>query len=171
MTVQQMSITSALKEYFGFDKFKGNQEPIIENILAGKDTFVIMPTGGGKSLCYQLPALMSEGTAIIVSPLIALMKNQVDLIRGYSSNDNIAHFINSQMNKAQITQVKKDITNKTCKLLYVAPESLVKQENIEFLKTIKISFVAVDEEMVVEFAATMSGLPSLSTSITCKTNG
>ncbi len=145
MTVQQMSITSALKEYFGFDKFKGNQEPIIENILAGKDTFVIMPTGGGKSLCYQLPALMSEGTAIIVSPLIALMKNQVDLIRGYSSNDNIAHFINSQMNKAQITQVKKDITNKTCKLLYVAPESLVKQENIEFLKTIKISFVAVDE--------------------------
>jgi ATP-dependent DNA helicase RecQ len=145
MSIQPSSITGALKEYFGFDKFKGNQETIIASILAGKDTFVIMPTGGGKSLCYQLPALMSEGTAIIVSPLIALMKNQVDLIRGYSSTDNIAHFINSQMNKAQITQVKKDITNKKCKLLYVAPESLVKQENIDFLKTIKISFVAVDE--------------------------
>jgi len=145
MSIQPTIITGALKQYFGFDKFKGNQEIIIENILQGNDTFVIMPTGGGKSLCYQLPALMSEGTAIIISPLIALMKNQVDLIRGYSSTDNIAHFINSQMNKAQIAQVKKDITNKKCKLLYVAPESLVKQENIDFLKTIKISFVAVDE--------------------------
>ncbi|MDB5228637.1 MAG: recQ [Bacteroidota bacterium] len=145
MSVQPISITSALKEYFGFEKFKGNQQTIIESILAGKDTFVIMPTGGGKSLCYQLPAIISEGTAIIVSPLIALMKNQVDLIRGYSSTDSIAHFINSQLNKAQITQVKKDITTGKCKLLYVAPESLVKQENIDFLKTIKISFVAVDE--------------------------
>lgn len=145
MSIQPVSISGALKEYFGFEKFKGNQQAIIESILAKKDTFVIMPTGGGKSLCYQLPAIISEGTAIIVSPLIALMKNQVDLIRGYSSTDNIAHFINSQMNKAQITQVKKDITNRKCKLLYVAPESLVKQENIDFLKTIKISFVAVDE--------------------------
>ena len=145
MSIQPVSISGALKEYFGFEKFKGNQQEIIESILAKKDTFVIMPTGGGKSLCYQLPAIISEGTAIIVSPLIALMKNQVDLIRGYSSTDNIAHFINSQMNKAQITQVKKDITNRKCKLLYVAPESLVKQENIDFLKTIKISFVAVDE--------------------------
>jgi ATP-dependent DNA helicase RecQ len=145
MSIQPVSISGALKEYFGFEKFKGNQQAIIESILAKKDTFVIMLTGGGKSLCYQLPAIISEGTAIIVSPLIALMKNQVDLIRGYSSTDNIAHFINSQMNKAQITQVKKDITNRKCKLLYVAPESLVKQENIDFLKTIKISFVAVDE--------------------------
>lgn len=145
MSIQPVSITGALKEYFGFEKFKGNQQAIIESILSKKDTFVIMPTGGGKSLCYQLPAIISEGTAIIVSPLIALMKNQVDLIRGYSSTDNIAHFINSQMNKAQITTVKKDITSGKCKLLYVAPESLVKQENIDFLKTIKISFVAVDE--------------------------
>ncbi len=145
MSIQPVSISDALKEYFGFDKFKGNQLEIIESILAKKDTFVIMPTGGGKSLCYQLPAIISEGTAIIVSPLIALMKNQVDLVRGYSSTDNIAHFINSQMNKAQILQVRKDITNKKCKLLYVAPESLVKQENIDFLKTIKISFVAIDE--------------------------
>ena len=112
MSIQPVSISGALKEYFGFEKFKGNQQAIIESILAKKDTFVIMPTGGGKSLCYQLPAIISEGTAIIVSPLIALMKNQVDLIRGYSSTDNIAHFINSQMNKAQITQVKKDITNR-----------------------------------------------------------
>ncbi len=145
MTAQPISISGALKEYFGFEKFKGNQQTIIESILSGDDTFVIMPTGGGKSLCYQLPAIISEGTAIIVSPLIALMKNQVDLIRGYSSTDNIAHFINSQLNKSQINIVKKDITGGKCKLLYVAPESLVKQENIDFLKTIKISFVAVDE--------------------------
>lgn len=145
MSIQPVSITDALKEYFGFEKFKGNQQAIIESILSKQDTFVIMPTGGGKSLCYQLPAIISEGTAIIVSPLIALMKNQVDLIRGYSSTDNIAHFINSQMNKAQITQVKKDIVSGKCKLLYVAPESLVKQDNIDFLQTIKISFVAVDE--------------------------
>ncbi|MCC6514752.1 MAG: DEAD/DEAH box helicase, partial [Chitinophagales bacterium] len=141
MSVQAISISEALKEYFGFEKFKGNQQQIIESIIARKDTLVIMPTGGGKSLCYQLPAIISEGTAIIVSPLIALMKNQVDLVRGYSSTDNIAHFINSQMNKAQITQVKKDIVSGKCKLLYVAPESLVKQDNIDFLQTIKISFV------------------------------
>ena len=129
----ETSLSECLQKYFGFKKFKGQQEAIIGSLLEGKDTFVIMPTGGGKSLCYQLPAIISEGTAIIVSPLIALMKNQVDLIRGYSSTDNIAHFINSQMNKAQITQVKKDITNRKCKLLYVAPESLVKQENIDFI--------------------------------------
>ncbi|MBP6660757.1 MAG: DNA helicase RecQ [Chitinophagales bacterium] len=145
MSEKHASLTASLKKYFGFEKFKGNQLAIIDSILDKKDTFVIMPTGGGKSLCYQLPAIISEGTAIIVSPLIALMKNQVDLIRGYSSDDNIAHFINSQLNKAQITLVKNDITKGSCKLLYVAPESLVKQENIDFLKTIKISFVAIDE--------------------------
>jgi ATP-dependent DNA helicase RecQ len=145
MSEKHSSLTASLKKYFGFEKFKGNQLAIIDSILDKKDTFVIMPTGGGKSLCYQLPAIISEGTAIIVSPLIALMKNQVDLIRGYSSDDNIAHFINSQLNKAQIALVKNDITKGSCKLLYVAPESLVKQENIDFLKTIKISFVAIDE--------------------------
>ncbi len=145
MSVKNETMLSALKEYFGFEKFKGNQEAIIESIISKKDTFVIMLTGGGKSLCYQLPAVMNEGTAIIISPLIALMKNQVDLIRGYSNVDNIAHFINSQQNKTQTNQVKKDIVDGKCKLLYVAPESLVKQENIDFLKTIKISFVAVDE--------------------------
>ena len=134
-----------LKRHFGFDKFKGEQQKIIQSILDKVDTLVIMPTGGGKSLCYQLPAILSEGTAIVVSPLIALMKNQVDLIRGYSNVDNIAHFLNSQLNKAQIATVKKDITSGITKLLYVAPESLIKQENIDFLKTIPISFVAVDE--------------------------
>ncbi|QQR99121.1 MAG: DNA helicase RecQ [Sphingobacteriales bacterium] len=134
-----------LKQHFGFDKFKGEQQKIIQSILDKVDTLVIMPTGGGKSLCYQLPAILSEGTAIVVSPLIALMKNQVDLIRGYSNVDNIAHFLNSQLNKAQIATVKKDITSGITKLLYVAPESLIKQENIDFLKTIPISFVAVDE--------------------------
>ena len=135
-----MSIPDGLKKYFGFEKFKGNQEKIIESVLAGKDTFVIMPTGGGKSLCYQLPALMSNGTAIIISPLIALMKNQVDLIRSYSSMDSIAHFLNSSLNKQQIKQVKDDITEGRTKILYVAPESLVKEENIEFLKS--NSFIA-----------------------------
>lgn len=135
----------ALKEYFGFDSFKGNQEAIIKSLMSGKDTFVIMPTGGGKSLCYQLPAIISEGTAIIISPLIALMKNQVDLIRSYSSNDRIAHFLNSSLNKTQIKQVKQDILDRKTKLLYVAPETLTKQENIDFLKDIHVSFVAVDE--------------------------
>ena len=138
-------LLKSLKTYFGFDQFRGQQVAIIESVLNNQDTFVIMPTGGGKSLCYQLPALVSEGTAIVISPLIALMKNQVDLIRSYSSVDNIAHFLNSSLNKAQIKAVKDDLSNGFTKILYVAPESLVKEENIEFLKTIPISFVAVDE--------------------------
>lgn len=138
-------LTSSLKSFFGFDNFRGQQQAIIESVLNKQDTFVIMPTGGGKSLCYQLPALVSEGTAIVISPLIALMKNQVDLLRSYSSIDNIAHFLNSSLTKTQIRQVKEDVSNGATKLLYVAPESLVKEENIEFLRTIKISFVAVDE--------------------------
>jgi ATP-dependent DNA helicase RecQ len=134
-----------LDKYFGFDKFKGPQEEIIQSLLSGKDTFVIMPTGAGKSLCYQLPALMSNGVAIVVSPLIALMKNQVDLIRSYSSQDNVAHFLNSTLNKGQQKAVKDDIISGKTKLLYVAPETLTKEENINFLKSIKISFFAVDE--------------------------
>ncbi len=134
-----------LKEYFGFESFKGNQEAIIMNLLDGKDTFVLMPTGGGKSLCYQLPSLMMEGTAIVISPLIALMKNQVDAMRNFSEEDGIAHFLNSSLNKAAVEIVKNDIINGKTKLLYVAPESLTKEENIEFLKSVKISFYAVDE--------------------------
>ncbi|MFI5171386.1 MAG: DNA helicase RecQ [Chitinophagales bacterium] len=145
MEVSNMTIKEALQEYFGFDSFKGNQEQIIESLLAGNDTFVIMPTGGGKSLCYQLPAIMMEGTAIIVSPLIALMKNQVDLMRSYSSNNDIAHFLNSSLNRQQIKKVKADITAGKTKMLYVAPETLKKEENIEFFKGIKVSFVGVDE--------------------------
>jgi ATP-dependent DNA helicase RecQ len=135
----------ALQKYFGFDSFKDEQERIIASIMGGRDTFVIMPTGGGKSLCYQLPALIMDGVAIIVSPLIALMKNQVDLIRGYSEEDNIAHFLNSSLNKGQIKIVKDDLSAGKTKLLYVAPETLTKQENLDFFKGIKISFVAVDE--------------------------
>ena len=138
-------ITKALKENFGFDTFKGNQEEIIMNLLQGKDTFVLMPTGGGKSLCYQLPSLMLKGTAIVISPLIALMKNQVDAMRNFSEEDGVAHFINSSRNKSAIDQVKADILSEKTKLLYVAPESLTKEENIEFLKQIKISFYAIDE--------------------------
>lgn len=138
-------ITEALKRYFGFDAFKGNQKEIIENVLAGKDTFVLMPTGGGKSLCYQLPSLMMEGTAIVVSPLIALMKNQVDAMRNFSEEDGVAHFINSSLSKSAIDQVKEDILSGKTKLLYVAPESLTKEENVEFLRQVKISFYAVDE--------------------------
>ncbi|HLT42735.1 MAG TPA: DNA helicase RecQ [Sphingobacteriaceae bacterium] len=134
-----------LQVFFGFDAFKGEQEAIITNILQGKDTFVIMPTGGGKSICYQLPAMMSEGTAIVISPLIALMKNQVDQLRAFGGSDHIAHFLNSSLNKGEITQVKQDVTDGKTKLLYVAPESLSKVENVEFLQSIKISFVAVDE--------------------------
>ncbi len=145
MLTAEDHLQGALKEYFGFDQFKGNQKEIIESISAGKDTFVLMPTGGGKSLCYQLPAILSEGTAIIISPLIALMKNQVDLVRSYSHIDNIAHFLNSSLNKAQIRQVKQDISDQKTKMLYVAPETLTKQENIDFFKEIKISFIAVDE--------------------------
>ncbi len=138
-------LADALKHHFGFDGFKGQQEEIILNLLNGRDTFVIMPTGGGKSLCYQLPALMSEGTAIIVSPLIALMKNQVDAMRNFSENDSIAHFLNSSLTRGAIDTVKADILSGRTKMLYVAPESLTKEENIEFLKTISISFYAVDE--------------------------
>src|SRR5665213_219134 len=141
----EVSLTGTLKKFFGFGKFKGNQEKIINSILDGKDTFVIMPTGGGKSLCYQLPAIVSEGTAIIVSPLIALMKNQVDAIRGYSSTDNIAHFLNSSLNKGQQKVVKDDLVSGNTKLLYVAPETLTKEENVEFFKDLTISFFAVDE--------------------------
>ena len=138
-------IYKGLKEYFGFDTFKGNQEAIIESVLSEKDTFVLMPTGGGKSLCYQLPALLMEGTAIIISPLIALMKNQVDAMRNYSETDGIAHFLNSSLSKNEIEEVKKEVVSGKTKMLYVAPESLTKMENIEFLRTIPISFYAVDE--------------------------
>lgn len=140
-----MDLHAALKKYFGFTKFKGLQEDVITNVLAGNDAFVIMPTGGGKSLCYQLPAIMQEGTAIVVSPLIALMKNQVDAIRGVSSEHGIAHVLNSSLNKTEVKQVMEDITNGVTKLLYVAPESLTKEEYINFLQTVKLSFVAVDE--------------------------
>ena len=138
-------LVSELKKHFGFDKFKGNQEAIIENLIAERDTFVLMPTGGGKSLCYQLPALLMEGTAIVISPLIALMKNQVDAMRNYSEDDGIAHFLNSSLSRESIAEVKEDVRSGNTKLLYVAPESLTKDENIEFLKTVKISFYAVDE--------------------------
>jgi len=134
-----------LKKHFGFDTFKGNQEEIIRNVLAERDTFVLMPTGGGKSLCYQLPSLMLEGTAIIISPLIALMKNQVDAMRSFSADDGVAHFMNSSLTKTAINQVKQDILDGKTKLLYVAPESLTKEENVNFLKQIKISFYAIDE--------------------------
>ncbi len=139
------TLSEALKHHFGFDKFKGNQEQIILNLLNGRDTFVIMPTGGGKSLCYQLPALMLSGTAIVISPLIALMKNQVDSVRNISDSDHVAHFLNSSLTKSAIDQVKSDIASGRTKLLYVAPESLTKEDNIEFLKTVPISFYAVDE--------------------------
>ncbi len=139
------TIHDYLKKYFGFDTFKGNQEPIIKNVLAGRDTFVLMPTGGGKSLCYQLPAVMKTGTAIIISPLIALMKNQVDAMRNFSTDDGVAHFLNSSLTKTEIARVKKDVLSQKAKLLYVAPESLTKEENIDFLKNIDISFYAIDE--------------------------
>ncbi|WP_211252723.1 DNA helicase RecQ [Crocinitomix catalasitica] len=142
---KEQDIKGALKQYFGFNEFKGKQEPIIKNILAGNNTFVIMPTGAGKSLCYQLPALICEGTAIIVSPLIALMKNQVDAIRHISDSDSVAHFLNSSLNKTEIKRVKEDIIAGKTKLLYVAPESLTKKENIDFLTSVKISFFAIDE--------------------------
>ena len=139
------NLTEQLKKHFGFDTFKGNQKEIIENVLAGNDTFVLMPTGGGKSLCYQLPSLMMEGTAIVISPLIALMKNQVDAMRNFSEENGVAHFINSSLNRAALDQVKEDILSGRTKLLYVAPESLTKEENVEFLRQVKISFYAVDE--------------------------
>ena len=138
-------LIDALKYHFGFDKFKGNQEAIIRSLMEGHDTFVLMPTGGGKSLCYQLPALLMPGTAIVISPLIALMKNQVDAMRHFSEDDGVAHFLNSSLNKSAIDLVKADILSGKTKLLYVAPESLTKEENIEFLSTVRISFYAVDE--------------------------
>ncbi len=139
------NLSKNLLKYFGFNKFKGDQEAIINTLLDGQDVFVIMPTGGGKSMCYQLPALISEGTAVIISPLIALMKNQVDAMRNFGSEDNVAHFLNSSLNKGEITKVKKDVSDGKTKLLYVAPESLTKDENVEFLKSIKVSFYAIDE--------------------------
>jgi ATP-dependent DNA helicase RecQ len=145
MGLNDIDLHASLKKYFGFSQFKGLQEEVVKNIVQGKNTFVIMPTGGGKSLCYQLPALMQEGTAIIVSPLIALMKNQVDAIRGISSEHGIAHVLNSSLNKTEVKQVKEDISNGVTKLLYVAPESLTKEEYIEFLRSVGVSFVAVDE--------------------------
>lgn len=145
MSIKEIDIHSALKQYFGFSKFKGLQESVIKSVVAGENVFVIMPTGGGKSLCYQLPALIKEGTAIIVSPLIALMKNQVDAIRGVSNEEGVAHVLNSSLNKTEVKQVKEDITNGITKLLYVAPESLTKEEHVEFLRTVPITFMAVDE--------------------------
>ncbi len=145
MSIAKSDLQSALKKYFGFNKFKGLQEGVVESIMSKNHTFVIMPTGGGKSLCYQLPALMQEGTAIVVSPLIALMKNQVDAIRGISNEEGIAHVLNSSLNKTEVKRVKEDIVNGVTKLLYVAPESLTKEENVEFLRSVKVSFLAIDE--------------------------
>ncbi len=145
MSIAEIDLHSALKKYFGFSEFKGLQEEVIKNVVAGNNTFVIMPTGGGKSLCYQLPALIKEGTAIVVSPLIALMKNQVDAIRAVSEHEGVAHVLNSSLNKTEVKRVKDDITNGITKLLYVAPESLTKEEYVDFLRTVKISFMAVDE--------------------------
>ncbi len=142
---KNFELSTNLKKYFGFENFKGNQEPVIQNILSGNDTFVLMPTGGGKSLCYQLPSLMLEGTAIVISPLIALMKNQVDAMRNFGEDDGVAHFLNSSLSKSATLKVKEDVLEGRTKLLYVAPESLTKESNIEFLKQIKISFYAVDE--------------------------
>ncbi len=145
MSSVEIDLQKELKRYFGFSSFKGLQEDVVKQVVDGKDVFVIMPTGGGKSLCYQLPALVKEGTAIVVSPLIALMKNQVDALRGISESDGIAHVLNSSLNKAEVQQVKSDMVSGITKLLYVAPESLTKEENIEFLRSVKVSFMAVDE--------------------------
>ncbi|MCR5151740.1 MAG: DNA helicase RecQ [Prevotella sp.] len=142
---EELNLIKHLKNYFGFDSFKGDQEAIIRNVLAKNDTFVLMPTGGGKSLCYQLPSLLMEGTAIVVSPLIALMKNQVDVVNHMSEYDGVAHYLNSSLNRSAIDKVKDDVTNGRTKLLYVAPESLNKEENVKFLQTVKISFYAIDE--------------------------
>lgn len=145
MSTLELTPAKALKHFFGFDEFKGEQEQVVQSVLNGNDAFVIMPTGGGKSMCYQLPALMMEGTAIVVSPLIALMKNQVDAIRGHHEGDSIAHFLNSSLSKAEAAQVREDVSTGLTKLLYVAPESLTKEDNINFLRSVRISFVAVDE--------------------------
>jgi len=146
---ENKNLTAALKKYFGFDTFKGDQERIIQNLMDGNDTFVLMPTGGGKSLCYQLPSLLMEGTAIVISPLIALMKNQVDVISSLSEVEGTAHYLNSSLNKAAIDQVKSDVLAGRTKLLYVAPESLTKEDNVEFLKSVKISFYAIDESLCI----------------------
>lgn len=143
--IATVDLRGALKEFFGFDSFKGNQEEIIRTVIERNDCFVIMPTGAGKSLCYQLPALILDGTAIVISPLIALMKNQVDAIRGFGSTESVAHFLNSSLSKGEISRVKMDILDGKTKLLYVAPETLKKEETVDFLKQINISFVAVDE--------------------------
>jgi len=141
----ELELTDQLRKYFGFDRFKGQQEEVVRSVLGGYDSFVLMPTGGGKSLCYQLPAMILEGTAIVISPLIALMKNQVDSIRSLGNDDGIANFLNSSLSRQAIQQVKDDVAAGKTKLLYVAPESLTKQENIDFLKSVKISFYAIDE--------------------------
>src|SRR6056297_1222184 len=145
MTSQEINLHEQLKKYFGFSQFKGLQEEVITSIVNRNNSFVVMPTGGGKSLCYQLPALIEEGTAIVVSPLIALMKNQVDAIRSISEHHGVAHVLNSSLNKTEVRQVKADIESGICKLLYVAPESLTKEDHVEFLKQQKISFLAIDE--------------------------
>ncbi len=145
MQVTDQVLIDFLKRYFGFDSFKGNQEMIIKNVLRGNDSFVLMPTGGGKSLCYQLPAMMMEGTAIVISPLIALMKNQVDAMRSFSTDEGVAHFLNSSLTKSAIAKVKEDVLSRRTKMLYVAPESLTKEDNVEFLKKVNISFYAIDE--------------------------
>jgi ATP-dependent DNA helicase RecQ len=147
-TTSQIQLSELLQKNFGFNMFKGEQEKIIESILSGRDTFVLMPTGGGKSLCYQLPGIISEGTAVIVSPLIALMKNQVDLVRNYNENENVAHFYNSTLNVGQKRAVEQDVKDGKTKLLYIAPETLAKPDNIEFLKSFKISFVAIDGDTI-----------------------
>jgi ATP-dependent DNA helicase RecQ len=144
-TLNTIDLKGALRQYFGFDKFKGSQEEIILNLLGGNNTFVIMPTGGGKSLCYQLPSFLLPGTSVIVSPLIALMKNQVDAIRNVTNDESVAHFMNSSLNKNEIQKVKSDIVEGKTKMLYVAPESLTKKANIDFLTSVNISFFDIDE--------------------------
>ena len=138
-------LNDKLKEYFGFSSFKGNQKAVIQNVLDGHDTFVLMPTGGGKSLCYQLPAMIMDGVAIIISPLIALMKNQVDAMRAFSDESGVAHFLNSSLNKSAVAKVREDVLSGKTKLLYFAPESLTKEDNVAFLRKIKVSFYAIDE--------------------------
>ncbi|MCK5822316.1 MAG: DEAD/DEAH box helicase, partial [Bacteroidales bacterium] len=145
MSENEIDVHHFLKRYFGFESFKRNQEDVICNVLRGGDSFVLMPTGGGKSLCYQLPALMMDGTGIVISPLIALMKNQVDAMRSFSKEDGIAHFLNSSLSKTQISHVMDDVRSGKTKLLYVAPESLTKEEYVIFLKSVVISFFAIDE--------------------------
>jgi len=145
MKILEQSTALALKKNFGFNEFRGKQEDIIQNLLSGNHTFVLMPTGGGKSLCYQLPAFMCEGTALVVSPLIALMKNQVDAVRGLANNDEVAHYLNSTLSKSEANKVKEDVLSGKTKLLYVAPESLTRERNVDFFKKVNISFVAIDE--------------------------